>query len=114
MAVKVSCADPVGLIEKIKIAIRDGTVQTWELDADEDLTHVPNQWKNRAWFHPTAEADQIVFFIFGVKSADMSSATYAVYHGRFIEMLLSHFDLEFTRAVATALPIKGDRTKKVE
>jgi predicted nucleic acid-binding protein len=34
--------------------------------------------------------------------------TYAVYHGRFIEMLLTHFDLKFTQARASALPETGD------
>ncbi len=53
--------------------------------------------------------DRIVFNILGRRGQAMSRTVYAVYHGRFIEMLLSHFDSRFDRAVASAMPKPGDQ-----
>jgi hypothetical protein len=108
MAIRVSCENPGQLLRDIRQAIRNGSIETWELDRDGDFTHVPDQWKNLAWFHPIVEEDRLVFRILGQRSKKMSKATYGVYHGRFIEMLLSHFDTKFRRASATALPSNGD------
>jgi hypothetical protein len=36
---------------------------------------------------------------------------YAVYHGRFIEMLLAHFDEQMSGAAATAMPTTADVVK---
>jgi len=109
MAVRVFCDNPSELLRKIRALIRDGSVETWAVDDEGDYTHVPEQWRARAWFTPTPYEDKLVLNILGTKSKRMSKAVYAVYHGRFIEMLLTHFDSEFDRASATALPTSGDR-----
>jgi hypothetical protein len=108
MAVRVFCSQPQELLIEIKAAIGVGTVQTWALDSDGDFTHSPEQWKNKAWFRPEVQTDRIIFKILGRKTKRMTKGEYAVYHGRFIEMLLSHFDSKFTAAVATAYPSDGD------
>jgi hypothetical protein len=108
MAVRVFCQNPTQLLQKIKREASNGSLETWTLDADGDFTHSPDQWRNRAWLRPHLEEDRIVFNILAPVGSRMSRPVYAVYHGRFIEMLLGHFDLEFSRATATALPITGD------
>src|SRR5215470_18128541 len=108
MAVRVFCSNPTDLLNKIKAGIRDGSIETWQIDSDGDLTHSPPQWRNQAWFRPVALADRIVFNILGQTEKAMSKVDYGVYHGRLIEMLLTHFDEDFLRATATALPIEGD------
>lgn len=108
MAVRVSCDDPQKLLKHIKAAVRDGTVQTWQLDSDGDFTHTPRQWINQAWFRPKTFAEELIFNLLGQTSSIMSKPTYGVYHGRFIEMLLTHFDEEFDVAIATALPVEDD------
>jgi hypothetical protein len=108
MAVRVFCDNPTELLANIKGAIRAGTVETWSLDSDGDLTHSPQQWKNKAWFRPSVETEKVVFYLLGQKTEKMSKEIYAIYHGRFIEMLLAHFDLKFSRATATALPTGRD------
>ena len=60
-------------------------------------------------FFPSVEEDKLVFSILGRKSKAMSKAVYGVYHGRLIEMLLTHFDTSFSRASASALPEGDDR-----
>jgi hypothetical protein len=109
MAVRVYCDSPGALLVQIKQQIRKGAIETWQLDKDEDLTHVPDQWRNKAWFTATTEENRLVFNILGQKSEKMSRVIYGVYHGRLIEMLLSHFDEQFTRASATALPTSDNK-----
>ncbi|HUC19385.1 MAG TPA: hypothetical protein VMA37_17025 [Acetobacteraceae bacterium] len=108
MAVRVYCDDPQELLQSIRAAIRNGKVDTWKVDSDGDFTHAPAQWAYLAWLRPKIFEDHITFSILGSKNKKMSKLVYGVYHGRFIEMLLSHFDDQFTRALATALPISTD------
>jgi hypothetical protein len=108
MAIRVFCDEPASLLRDIKAAIQEREIETWKLDSDGDFTHTPNQWVNLAWLRPKVLDDRIVFNILGNTNKLMSRATYGVYHGRFIEMLLTHFDAKFSRATATALPVSGD------
>jgi hypothetical protein len=108
MAVRVRCDEPEKLLKKIKAAVGNGTVETWQLDADGDFTHTPQQWLHQAWFRPSILNKSLVFNILGQASKQMSTPAYAVYHGRFIEMLLAHFDEDFSDATATALPEEDD------
>jgi len=109
MAVRVFSEDPQGLLAKVKTAIREGSVETWSVDADGDFTHTPDQWRHRAWFRPSVFDDRLVFNILGPRSKAISRVVYGVYHGRLIEMFLTHFDRSFSRASATALAVTGDR-----
>jgi hypothetical protein len=109
MAVRVFCNSPQQLLAEIKGAIREGTVQTWSVDSDGDLTHSPEQWRNKAWFRPRLEPGKLLFIILSPRGIRMSKETYAVFHGRLIEMLLAHFDVKFARATATSLPSDGDK-----
>jgi hypothetical protein len=108
MAIRVFCNSPRALLTQINAAVRERSIETWEVDRDGDFTHSPEQWKDLAWFRPVIEEDKLVFNILGRTNLTMSKRTYGVYHGRFIEMLLTHFDIHFTRASATALPVAGD------
>jgi hypothetical protein len=38
----------------------------------------------------------------------VTSVVYAYYHGHLIETFLNHFDKDFTKGEATALPTSGD------
>ena len=85
-----------------------GGIDTWSVDSDGDFTHTPPQWKHKAWLRPRIEGDKLILKILTPKGKQLGSMTYAVYHGRFIEMLLAHFDKRFVDASATALPDLGD------
>lgn len=109
MAVIVSTSDPQGLLAAIKKNINQNVVATWSYDTDGDFTHTAEQWKNKAWLRPRVEDDgRLVMNILTPRSATLSTTIYAIYHGRFIEMLLAHFDGKFTRASATAMPTSND------
>jgi hypothetical protein len=106
--VRATSSSPQELLNGINAAIRAGKIVTWQLDSDEDITHSPEQWKNKAWFRPVVEPGVLVFKILGRKGSRMSKEAYAVYHGRLIEMLLEHFDLKVSDVSATALPVAGE------
>ncbi len=108
MAIIVKTSDPSGLLRAIYKAIDDKKVETWIYDNDKDFTHAPEQWRNKAWFRPKVYTGELRFGLLGPKDTKMSSVIYGVYHGRFIEMLLSHFDTEFSTATATALKAEPD------
>src|SRR5574337_1256706 len=112
MAVIVVTSDPRGLLELARAGVNAGEIETWECDADGDFTHNPPQWNKKAWFRPRLESDRIIFNIFPPRGERLSTAVYAIYHGRLIEMLLNHFDRKFSSARATALPTSNDSVGK--
>lgn len=108
MAIRVYCSNPHELLRNIRTKIEEGSIDTWELDNDGDFTHTPPQWVNLAWLRARVFDDHLTFNIIGSKRKNLSKTVYGIYHGRFIEMLLTHFDLQFDRACATALADKRD------
>jgi hypothetical protein len=109
MAVIVHTADASKLLNAIHAAISSGQIETWSVDADGDFTHSPQQWRLKGWFRPNVLANKIIFNILAPQDTEMASVTYGVYHGRFVEMLLVHFDTKFDRVTSTALPEEGDQ-----
>ena len=102
MAVIVKTSNPSTLLKKIKKAIDDKKIDTWSYDDDGDFTHTPEQWRSKAWLKPKIYSSELRFGILGQKETKMTTYIYGIYHGRFIEMLLNHFDSDFTQASATA------------
>lgn len=108
MAVTVICSNPSGLLAAIKAEISSGSIDTWTVDADGDFTHSVPQWRHKAWLRPRVREGQLVFNILSPQGTQLSKPIYGIYHGRFIEMLLTHFDVKFQRAISSALAAPGD------
>ena len=108
MSVRVNTTKPKTLLASVKQAIDDKKIETWEYDSDGDFTHSPEQWKNKAWLRPVVESGCLVLKTIKPKDKTLTKVVYAVYHGRFIEMLLTHFDSDFSTAVASAQAADGD------
>jgi len=102
VSLTVKTSKPKALLAAIKKAIDDKKIETWEYDGDGDFTHSPDQWRNQGWLRPTTEEGQLSFKLLSQKDVKMTKVVYGVYHGRFIEMLLTHFDEDFATATATA------------
>lgn len=102
---------PDKLLAAIKIGIDKGHIETWEYDGDGDFTHTPPQWRYKAWLRPVIVSGSLRFGILSRKDIDLSTETYAVYHGRFIEMILAHLDSLFTVASASANLQSPDKAK---
>lgn len=107
MAIIIKTANPEGLLTAIKKSIDTKAIETWSYDSDGDFTHTPEQWKLKAWLRPMPAAGELRFGILGRRDVRLSTYNYGIYHGRFIEMLLNHFDNQFTEAYATSLPKPG-------
>lgn len=102
MALVINTSKPNALLAAIKNAIDDKQVESWSYNSDGDFTHTPDQWKYQAWLRPIIVPGVLIFGLLGKKEVKMTKTIYGVYHGRFIEMLLTHFDNDFSSASATA------------
>lgn len=111
MAIMVLTTAPKRLLERIRKAIDDGDIVTWTYDVDGDFVHAPDQWAGKAWLRPSVLQGALVLGILGTAQVPMTKVVYGVYHGRFIEMLLTHFDDAFTSASATAKAGSADDFK---
>jgi hypothetical protein len=111
MAIQFETTTPKKLLAAYKKAIDDGHVTTWAYDEDGDFTHTADQWNKKAWLRPkVVEGTALAFNIIKPKEATLSSAIYAIYHGRFIETMLRHCDGLFSSARASSMPEGDDAT----
>jgi len=102
-------SSPNALLAAIKAAIDKGHVTTWSYDSDGDFTHTPTQWAKKAWMRPTVVAGtQLDLAIIRVQGKTLEREVYAVYHGRFIEMMIAHFSADFTVVTGTPNPSGKD------
>lgn len=109
MAVIVFSEDPKQLWSLIKAGIVQGTIKTWEFDdTGKFFTHKSSQWAKKAWWRAAIGDGVLTFNIVKPKTSNISTDVYAEYHALLIRMLLADFDRQFTNAVATAMPKKGD------
>jgi len=96
------------LLTKIMAAIDDQHILTWEYDEDGDFTATQPQWNNEAWMHPFKISDKCIQFgIVQRRDVPITSDVYAVYHGRFTEMLLMHFDKYISNIEISSLLVEG-------
>ena len=104
MAITVLAPMPNTLLKEIYHAIDIGKIKTWDYDEAKRFTHTADQWINKAWFKPVIKDKTLQLYIVGPEGAGVPVEIYAIYHGRFIEMLLAHFREKFTNASASAKP----------
>ncbi|MDQ3032734.1 MAG: hypothetical protein M3Y87_09980 [Myxococcota bacterium] len=109
MALVIHTADAEALLVQIQTAIDGGKVRTWGYDRDGDFTHTAEQWQNKAWLRPRLlNAERLVLNIIAPRGQQVTKAIYGVYHGRFAEMVLTHFDEHCESIRATANAELGD------
>lgn len=98
-----STNNPQRLLNAIRGAIDRKHITTWSYDLDGDFTHTPTQWARKAWLRPViVPGTSLGFNIVYPRSAIADREVYAVFHGRFAEMMLAHFDNDFRQIIATA------------
>lgn len=94
--------DPKLLLTKIKRSIDSENIATWTYDTEGDFTHV-SQWKENAWLRPyLIKNDELILGLIGKRNISMTKTLYGVYHGRFTEMLLTHFDNDISKIYSTS------------
>ena len=109
MAIIVTTSRPLKLLSSLRDGMSDRTVKTWICDSDGDFTMSSDNWKHKAWLRPTVKEDSLALHIFPPKNTNISTTVYAVYHARFVEMLLRHFDTKFRGTRVTAMPVSPDQ-----
>jgi hypothetical protein len=109
MAINFETTDPEKLLATFRKMIDKKEVLTWSYDKDGDFTHTPDQWKNEAWLRPVLYNGRLVMNFLGHNKHKTTKVLYGVYHGRFIESMLTHCDTLFTNAHATAMPTNSDQ-----
>lgn len=105
--------DPKKFYHSIQEAVKNGNIDTWEETTRNYFTHcaASGQWRNKAWFTPNFpdEQNRVIFNLIRPKNEKISKSVYAIYHGRFTEMLLRHFDDKFSKLSVSALAGENDR-----
>ncbi len=93
MAVRLFSKSASALLDAIKAAIDSGHVDTWAYDSVSDFTHTTHdrQWENRAWLRPSIRKDRLLLNVMFASGETQKRVVYGVYHGRFIEMAVTHF-----------------------
>jgi hypothetical protein len=107
MAVIVNTPKPKALLAAIRKNIDEKHIATWAYDEDGDFAHTAEQWLGQAWLRPSTQSGLFLLGLVGKEDTPMTKTVYGVYHGRFIEMLLTHFDGDFSSASATAQEESG-------
>lgn len=106
--ITVLTTNPQALNAMIKKGIDEGHIKTWTYDKEGDYTHSETQWANRAWLRPVFANQQLKLIFLAPKNAIVEPVLRGIYHGRFIEMLISHFGNNFSIATATAVKAPED------
>ena len=111
MAINFKTDAPASFLSAINKAIDDKKIVTWSYDNDGDFTHTPDQWKGKMWLSPHIYDGTLTMNTIPPSGKTITKEDYAVYHGRFIETVLAHFDDKFSNAYATAMPTNSDLVK---
>ncbi len=98
MALTIYSSSPARLLAAIRDKSRKNDLGYWHCDEEGDFTDDDR----RAWLRPVVSINAIQFGLLGKKDEKMSTVTYAQYHGRFLSVLLIHFDKDFVSATVTA------------
>lgn len=102
--------NPRQLLSGINEAIKTNRIQTWDIDSDGDYYPVVQQWKGKAWLRPCPSDSEPNILRFGIvkpAKVQLSKAVYGVFHGRFAEMLLTHFDDDIEELFISSQLTKG-------
>ncbi|MCW2106442.1 UNVERIFIED_ORG: hypothetical protein M2402_003624 [Rahnella aquatilis] len=116
MAVDFISSNPQDLLNKFNKAIEQeepkGKINTWVRSEDEEYyTHKAEEWNSKAWFKPSIKDGVLTFNIIKPQNKNISTVTYAYYHGHLTETFLSHFDTIFTKAISSSMPTNDDKVK---
>ena len=101
------------LAKKIIETMRKDTIAGWVIDSENDMTLTSISWRNKSWMHivmPKVGETDLTISIIGPANIFITNEVYAVYHSRFLEMLLRNFDRDILKfEVSSALTAGIDK-----
>lgn len=97
MAIRIFTEKPKSFVTAIRTAIDDDQVRTWDYDAKGRFNHTAPQWSGSAVITPSiVDGKSITFLIqYADGKQNFPDGAYAVFQGRFVEMLTQHFGAKF-------------------
>ena len=119
MAVIIKTTDAATLLAEIRSAVIKEKIPTWSWDSNEQFWHdtKSQEWKDTASFRgslKSGENGELRFGIIPFQNKKISRPLYAALHGRFIEMLLSHFSGKLDYVFATSKVTDPDTPNCIE
>jgi hypothetical protein len=90
MPVTIATADAPKLLKNILAKFDGQAIAGWESDGDSFSLAAP-QKSGKVWVRPFPQAGQLVLGLVPAEGQEMSKELFAVYCGRLVEMLLTHF-----------------------
>jgi hypothetical protein len=106
MAMVIFTQAPKKLHDAIVSEIEGGRIVTWSIARDGALIHTTrgDQWSDKAKLYlAVIPGEALLVKISGPDHENLKVEPYAVYLGRFAEMLLAHFDTLFSTIHISAL-----------
>jgi len=100
MALIIQTDEPSVLLKAIRDAIDGEDVDTWSYDDNDYFTYTQGEWKNRAWFRAVLHPGELRFTMVESSNRKFTKEVNGIYHGRFVEMLLTLFDEELVSVTA--------------
>lgn len=113
MAIRFFTDKPAALLKEFDSRIaqkaKEGSITTWEKNAQGFYTHISDRWGRKAYLKARTDlADRLLFNVVPPKGQKVETEVYAYYHGHLIETFINHFSASFTVGAATAEPTKDD------
>lgn len=108
MAVHFRTATPKKLLSSYKQAVDEGREKNWKYDKDGDFSYL-GTCSGRAWLRPKIfENEKLTFYILTPIEQELATSTYAIYHSRMVESLLTYCDSLFETASVSSMGEEND------
>lgn len=108
--------NPQFLIDKLIAFLNEKSIDTWEIDDEDDFTLCSEKYRFKAWMTIDKRIKNKAFNICIIESKKypMTKSIYAAYHCKFAEVLLEYFDTDIKHIEISSLLVDGyDKFKKV-
>lgn len=98
------------LANRIADTIRGNVISDWIIDGEDDITLSNAQWRHKSWMRikmSQTNNRQLYVAMIGSANAFITGPMYAVYHSKYVEMLLRYFDTEIENFVVSSALTTG-------
>lgn len=112
MAILIRTNHAQSIVYRLKEQINNNLNMAWAYDEEGDFMY--KDGKLAAWMRPVVGTNRLDFYVVGRKDTEISVQEYAVFHGRFVEMLLTYFPRECTYMIVTSPFVNENDTKNIQ
>lgn len=113
MAILIRTKHAQSIVDRLKEQINNNQILAWAYDDEGDFMSMDNG-SVVAWMRPVVKSNRLDFYVIGRKDMEISVEEYAVFHSRFIEMLLTYFSKECTYMLVTSPFVNENDTKNIQ